>query len=145
MKRYIVELTEVERTQLLDLTSKGKVSARKLNRAHILLLADEGRTDEAIAAALHVSRSTVERARRRFVMGNLDFALTEQMRPGARRKLDGKQEAFLVATVCSSPPEGRNRWTLQLLADRLIELKMVDSISRDTIRRTLKKTISSRG
>lgn len=145
MKLYVVELTEVERTYLLDLTSKGKVSARKLNRAHILLLADEGRTDEAIASALHVSKSTVERVRTRFVMGNLDFALTEQMRPGARRKLDGKQEAFLVATACSSAPEGRNRWTLQLLADKLVELKLVDSISRDTVRRTLKKTISSRG
>jgi transposase len=78
-------------------------------------------------------------------MGNLDFALTEQMRPGARRKLDGKQEAFLVATACSSAPEGRSRWTLQLLADKLVELKVVDSISRDTVRRTLKKTISSRG
>lgn len=145
MKRYVVELTETERTQLLDLTSKGKVSARKLNRAHILLLADEGRTDLEIAAALHVSKSTVERVRTRFVTGNLDFALTEQMRPGARRKLDGKQEAFLVATACSSAPEGRSRWTLQLLADRLVELKVVDSISRDTVRRTLKKTISSRG
>ncbi len=145
VKRYVVDLTEIERTRLLDLTSKGRVSARKLNRAHILLQAHEGRTDEAIAAALHVSKSTVERVRRRFVMGNLEFALTEQMRPGARRKLDGKQEAYLVATACSSPPEGRNRWTLQLLADRLVELKVVDSISRDTIRRTLKKTISSRG
>jgi transposase len=145
VKRYVVELTGTERTQLLDLTSKGKVSARKLNRAHILLLADEGRTDLEIAAALHVSKSTVERVRTRFVTGNLDFALTEQMRPGARRKLDGKQEAFLVATACSSAPEGRSRWTLQLLADRLVELKVVDSISRDTVRRTLKKTISSRG
>lgn len=145
MKRYVVELTEAERTQLLDLTSKGKVSARKLKRAHILLLADEGRTDLAIAAALHVSKSTVERVRTRFVMGNLDFALTEQMRPGARRKLDGKQEAFLVATACSSAPEGRSRWTLQLLADKLVELKVVDSISRDTVHRTLKKTISSHG
>lgn len=145
MKRYVVELTEAERTQLLDLTSKGKVSARKLKRAHILLLADEGRTDLAIAAALHVSKSTVERVRTRFVMGNLDFALTEQMRPGARRKLDGNQEAFLVATACSSAPEGRSRWTLQLLADKLVELKVVDSISRDTVHRTLKKTISSHG
>lgn len=145
MKKYVVDLTKVERAQLLDLTSKGKVSARRLNRAHILLLADEGHTDEGIAAALHVSKSTVERVRRRFVMGNLGFALTEQMRPGARRKLDGKQEAFLVATACSTPPEGRSRWTMQLLADKLVEIKMVDSISDDTVRRTLKKTISSHG
>lgn len=145
MKRYVVDLTEAERTQLLDLTSKGKVSARKLNRAHILLLADEGHTDEVIAAALHVSTPTVERVRKRFVMGNLEFALNEQMRPGARRKLDGKQEAFLVASACSTPPEGRSHWTMQLLADKLVELKVVDSISDDTVRRTLKKTISSPG
>lgn len=145
VKKYVVDLTEVERRQLFDLTSKGKVSARKLKRAHILLLADEGRSDEAIASALHVSVPTVERIRRRFVTGNLDHALTEMMRPGARRKLDGKQEAFLVATVCSTPPEGRRCWTMQLLADRLVELKVVDSISDDTVRRTLKKTISSPG
>lgn len=145
VKKYVVDLTEVERKQLLDLTSKGKVSARKLKRAHILLLADEGRSDEAIAAALHVSVPTVERVRRRFVAGSLEQALNEQMRPGARRKLDGRQEAFLVATACSTPPEGRSRWTMQLLADQLVELKLVDSISDDTVRRTLKKTISSHG
>ena len=145
MKKYVVDLTKVERAQLLDLTNKGKVSARKLKRAHILLLADEGRTDEAIAAALHVSVSTVERVRRRFVTGNVEHALNEQIRPGARRKLDGRQEALLVATACSTPPEGRSRWTMQLLADKLVELKLVDSISDDTVRRTLKKTISSHG
>lgn len=145
VKKYVVDLKEAERKQLLDLTSKGKVSARKLKRAHILLLADEGRSDEAIASALHVSVPTVERVRRRFVTGNLDHALNEMMRPGARRKLDGKQEAFLVATACSAPPEGRSRWTMQLLADQLVELKVVDSISDDTVRRTLKKTISSHG
>jgi transposase len=145
VKKYIVDLTKVERAQLLDLTKKGKVSARRLKRAHILLLAHEGRTDEAIAAALHVSVSTVERVRRRFVMGNLEHALNEQIRPGARRKLDGRQEAFLVATACSTPPEGRSRWTMQLLADKLVELEQVDSISADTVRRTLKKTMSSHG
>jgi transposase len=145
VKKYIVDLTKVERAQLLDLTKKGKVSARRLKRAHILLLAHEGRTDEAIAAALHVSVSTVERVRRRFVMGNLEHALNEQIRPGARRKLDGRQEAFLVATACSTPPEGRSRWTMQLLADKLVELEQVDSISADTVRRTLKKTMSSPG
>jgi len=145
VKKYVVDLTKVERAQLLDLTNKGKVSARKLKRAHILLLADEGRTDEAIAAALHVSVSTVERVRRRFVTGNVEHALNEQIRPGARRKLDGRQEALLVATACSTPPEGRSRWTMQLLADKLVELKLVDSISDDTVRRTLKKTISSHG
>ena len=145
MKKYVVDLTEVERQQLLDLTKKGKVSARKLTRAHILLLADEARDDKAIAAALHVSVPTVERIRNRFVTGNLEHALNEQTHPGARRKLDGKREAFLVATACSTPPDGRSRWTMQLLADKLVELKQVDSISDDTVRRTLKKTISSHG
>jgi transposase len=145
VKKYVVDLTEVERQQLLDLTKKGRVSARKLTRAHVLLLADEGRNDKAIAAALHVSVPTVERIRNRFVTGNVEHALKEQARPGARRKLDGKQEAFLVATACSTPPDGRSRWTMQLLADRLVELEQVDSISDDTVRRTLKKTISSHG
>lgn len=103
MKRFVVDLTEAERTQLLDLT-KGQVSVRKLNRAHILLLADEGRTDKVIAAALHVSTPTVERVRKRFVMGNLESALNESMRPGARRKLDGKQKASWWLTPAARPP-----------------------------------------
>jgi len=93
---------------LLHLVKKGKLSARKLNRAHILLQAADGATDDAIATALHVGRATVERIRRRFVEGNLEGALNEKQRPGARRKLDGKQEAFLIATACSTPPKGRD-------------------------------------
>lgn len=144
-KKYIVDLTEAERQQLLNLVKKGTLSARKLNRAHILLQAADGATDDAIAAALHVGRATVQRIRKRFVEGNLDWALNEKQRPGARRKLDGKQEAFLVATACSTPPEGRDRWTMQLLADKLVKLQVIESISDETVRRMLKKATSSPG
>jgi transposase len=106
----------------------------------VIVDAGEGMTDEKIAAALHVHRVTVERARRRFVEGGLEQALNEQPRPGGRPKLDGKQEAMLVALACSQAPEGRGRWTLQLLADRLVELDVVDAISDETMWRTLKKT-----
>ena len=144
-KKYIVTLTAEERSQVLDLIKKGSVSARKLTRAHILLRADEGATDEAIAAALHVHRTTVERTRQKFVEGNLDAALSERPRPGGKRKLDAKQEARLIAVACSTPPDGQKRWTLQLLADELVALSLVDTISDETVRRTLKKTFSSPG
>lgn len=144
-KKYIVTLTADERTQLLDLVKKGTLAARKLTRAHILLRADEGETDEAIATALHIHRTTVERIRQRFVEGNLEGALAERSRPGGKRKLDTKQEARLIATVCSAPPEGQKRWTLQLLADELVALEVVETISDETVRRTLKKTFSSPG
>jgi len=144
-KKYLVDLTEAERAQLLDLVKKGKLSARKLNRAHILLQASEGATDETIAASLHIGQATVERTRKRFVEGNLERALNEDPRPGGKRKLDDKQEAFLIATACSTPPQGRKQWTMQLLAEALVRLKQVDSISDETVRRTLKKTSSSPG
>jgi transposase len=139
-KRYIVDLTADERAGLLALLNRGVAPARKLTRARILLLADEGGTDEAIAAALHVHRATAERSRRRFVEGGLERALSDEPRPGGRPKLDGRGEAHLVALACSAPPEGRARWTLQLLADRLVELALVDAISDETVRRALKKT-----
>jgi transposase len=139
-KKYIVDLTAEERKELLDLIKKGTAPARKLTRAHILLGADEGATDGDIAAALHVNRSTVERTRKKLVEGNLEFALSERQRPGAKRKLDAKQEAFLVATTCSAPPLGQARWSMQLLADELVSLGIVSSISDETVRRTLKKT-----
>ena len=144
-KRYIVDLTADERAALLALLHKGVAPARKLTRARILLLADEGGTDAAIAAALHVHPATAERTRRRFVEGGPEAALSERPRPGGRPKLDGKTEAHLVAPACSAPPEGRTRWTMQLLADRLVELRMVAEIGDETVRRTLKKTHSSRG
>ena len=144
-KLYIVSLTEDERTTLHDLVRKGTCSARKLTRAHILLQAADGRADQAIADALHIGRSTVERVRKRFVAGNLERALTDAPRPGGTPKLDRKAEATLVAWTCSTPPDERKQWTMQLLADKLVELKLVASISDETVRRTLKKTLSSRG
>jgi len=144
-KIYIVDLTEDERGELLDLIKKGKPSARKVARSHILLQADEGATDKVIAVSLHVGRATVERTRKRFVEGNLERALNEDPRPGRMPKLNDKQEAFLIATACSTPPEGRKEWTMQLLADAMVRLKQVDTLSDETVRRALKKTGSSRG
>jgi putative transposase len=143
--RYIVTLTDAERAQLLAFTKQGTVSARKLSRAHTLLQAAAGATDETIAAALHRRIATVERTRKRFVEEGLEAALRERPRLGGQRKLDGKQEAFLIALACSTPPEGRKCWTMQLLADRLVALQIVDAISDETVRRALKKTSSSRG
>jgi transposase len=144
-KKYMVSLADDERAQLLALTKRGKVSARRLSRAHILLQADTGLSDDAIAQALHIGTATVERIRKRFVEDGLEAALSERPRPGGQRKLGGKQEAFLIALACSAPPEGRACWTMQLLADRLVELQVVEAISDETVRRTLKKTSSSRG
>jgi transposase len=139
-KRYVITLTDEERVQLLALTKKGRVAARRLTRAHILLQADAGTTQDAIAAALHIGRATVVRICRRFIEEGLEAALRDRSRPGAQRKLDGKQEAFLIALACSPPPEGRKSWTMQLLANQLVELRVVEAISDETVRRTLKKT-----
>jgi transposase len=135
--RYRVELSHAERTELRALLSGGKQAARKLKRAQILLAADAGASDEAIAASVGVGGSTVYRTKRRFVLGNLEAALSEEPRPGADRKLSGKEEALLVATACSNPPEGRARWTLELLADELVRLTEHGSLSRETVRRRL--------
>ena len=135
--RYHVELTQYERNELLALVSGGKHPARKLKRAQILLAADAGVGDEDIATSVGVGGSTVYRTKRRFVEGNLDLALSEEPRPGAERKLTGKEEALLVATACSSPPAGRARWTLELLADALVKLTAHESLSRETVRRRL--------
>lgn len=144
-KKYVVDLTADERTQLLALLKKGKVAARKVCRAQILLQANEEASDAVIAVTLHVGVATVERTRKRFVEEGLAAALTERRRPGGQPKLQGKDEAFLLATACSVPPSGRQRWTLQLLADRLVEVGIVDAISDDTVGRTLKKTPLSHG
>jgi transposase len=135
--RYWVELNQSERDQLTTLLSGGKQAARKLKRAQILLAADAGASDEAIATSVGVGGSTVYRTKRRFVLGNLEAALSEEPRPGARRKLSGKEEALLVATACSSPPAGRARWTLELLAGELVRLTAHASVSRETVRRRL--------
>lgn len=150
-KRYIVTLTQVQRQQLQDLISAGTGSARALAHARILLKADQGDEgpswkDEDIAAALEVSRPTIGRVRQRFAREGLEAAL--HRRPPRRqyqRKLDGRQEAHLVAVACGTPPEGQGRWTLRLLAHRMVELEHVDSLSYETVRRVLKKTGSSPG
>ncbi len=145
-KRYVVRLEAEERERLQRLVSVGKGAARKLTRARILLQADEsddgcGWTDEQIAEGLGVSVRTIEHVRRQLVEEGLDATL-ERHRPRRvyERRLDGAEEAKLVAVCCSKPPDGRKRWTLRLLADRLVELRIVDSISYETVRQTLKKT-----
>src|SRR6266436_734082 len=135
--RYRVELSQVERIELKALLSGGKHAARKLKRAQILLAADAGCSDEEIARTVAVSGSTVYRTKRRFVEGNLERALSEEPRPGAERKLAGKEEALLVATACASPPEGRARWTLELLAGAMVKLTEHKSLSHETVRRRL--------
>ena len=150
-RKYVVRLTEEERSVLKVLVSSGKASARKITHARILLLADENsesgkNTDESIIKALQVGLSTVARVRRRLVEEGLESALNRQVQKNRRaRKLDGEGEAFLIAVACSQAPEGRTTWTLKLLADRLIECEIVDSISMPAVRQTLKKTRSSHG
>ena len=138
-KKYIVNLETDEREQLLEMTRKGEIGVRKMKRAQILLKADEGWKDKDIIQALNTSRSTVERTRKRFVEGGLDKALNEDPRPGQRVKLDGNAEAHLVALTCSDAPGGRDHWPLRLLADKLVELGIVESISYETVRQALKK------
>jgi transposase len=138
-KKYIVTLTTDERQELLKLTGSGELSARKMKRALILLRADEGWKDKAIVAALNTSRPTVERIRKRYVEGGLDKALNEDPRPGARRKLDGRAEAYLIALTCSEPPDDHDHWALRLLADQLVEAGLVESISHEAVRQVLKK------
>ncbi len=144
-KLYRVNLTEAEREHLLGITRRGQSSGRKVKRSLILCKADEGLTDQQVAKALMVGPATVGRVRQRFVEGGLERALDDLPRPGQRRKLDGRQEARLVAVACSAAPEGHTRWTLRLLADEAVKLELTDSISRETVRQVLKKTNSSRG
>lgn len=144
-KKYLVTLTDDEQAQLLAMTKRGKVAARQLGRAHILLHAHAGATDGAMAQALRIGTATVERTRKRFVEEGLEAALAERPRPGGRPTLEGKPEAFLIALACSTPPAERPCWTMQLLADKLVELGLVESISDESVRRTLKTTCSNRG
>ena len=144
-RKWVVDLTEEERAWVAGLLRKGTTAARRLTRARILLLADEGRPDEEVAEVLHSSRSTVERTRRRFVEGGLEAALDERPRPGAIPRLDEHGQATLIALACSNPPQGRTCWTMQLLADALVGRRVVGAISDETVRLTLKKTGSSRG
>ena len=135
--RYRVELSQTERSELTALLSGGKHAARKLKRAQILLAADVGASDDEIATNVGVGGSTVYRTKRRFVLGNLEAALSEEPRPGTDRKLSGKEEALLVATACSRPPQGRARWTLELLAGAMVKLTEHEDLSRETVRRRL--------
>jgi transposase len=144
-KRYRVTLTDEERDRLEALTRKGTESVRMVRRAQTLLLAAEERIDTAIASALRIGVSTVERTRQRFVEEGLEASLRERPRPGARPKLGPKERAYVVALACTKPPEGRHRWTMQMLADRLVEVEMVPDITDEAIRLVLKKTSSSRG
>lgn len=152
MDKFIVTLTEEERLSLQILVSSGKTAARKLTHARILLLADatpEGlqRTDEEIQQALGVGLSTIHRVRQRFVMEGFQTALNPRpapLRPD-KIKLQGDLEKQLIALVCSDPPAGYKRWTLQLLADRLVELGHLEHLGKETVRQVLKKTTSDRG
>lgn len=143
-KKYIVNLDDAERLQLEALLRGGKQRARQLTRARILLKADDGCTDEEIVEALDVGRATVERLRQRYVECGLD-CLHDQPRPGATPKLDDKGEARLLAEACSTPPQGRECWTLALLAERVVALQLTASYSYESVRQVLKKTSSNRG
>jgi transposase len=149
--KYVVRLAKEERDELAALVKRGKVAADRRRRAHILLKADAGElgsglTDQEVANALDVGVATVHRVRQAYVEEGLQDALSRTPTVGNRpRKLDGEAEARLVAVACGPAPEGRDRWTLELLADKLVELKVVDTIGKECVRRTLKKTTSSRG
>ena len=151
VKKYRVELTVEEKEELKAIVSKGQAAAYKQRHARILLLSDENQEqgpmmDQEIARALSVGRATVERVRRRCVEEGVESALGRREQLNRRRKkLDGAGEAHLIALACSPPPEGRVSWTLQMLADGLVEGEIVDSVSDETVRRTLKKTNSSPG
>jgi len=144
-KKYVVGLTAEERGRLEALTRRGATKARRLKRALALLAVDAGDSDAVAAGKARLSVDTVERVRRRCVEEGLEAALGERPRPGAARALSGKQEAYLVALACADPPPGRGRWTMRLLADRLVELGVVGAISDETVRVALKRGISSRG
>jgi len=143
-KRYLVQLTDDQRAGLDRWESESR-TRRQRNRALILLRADAGETDVEIAEAVSVAIGTVANVRRRFASGGLDAALNERPRPGAKPVLDGKAEAIVIATACGPTPEGRATWTARMLADRLVELHVVESVSDDTVLRVLKKATSSRG
>ena len=136
---HSVKLKDEEREDLNRYLRKGKSSARSLTRARILLLADEGRDDEEITEALKVSKSTVSRIRKRYCECGLDSALHEKARSGAPPKIDGRIEAQLTLLACSEPPDGRSRWTVRLLADRLVDMEVVEAISHMSVQRLLKK------
>jgi len=143
--KYLVDLTDEEQGYLQEVIRKGKTTACRVARAHVLRHAATGATDAELAVTLHRGIASVHRIRQRCVDAGLRAALSERPRAGSPPVLTGKQAAFLVALACSTPPAGRHRWALQLLADRCVELRQIDMISPDTVGRVLKKTISNRG
>lgn len=143
-KQWVVQLSNDERQQLTNMTRKGMHSARVMTRARLLLLSDQGLLDRDVAERQSVGAATVASIRRKYAEGGLEAALYEKARPKQPPKLNAQQTAILIAEVCSSP-DGREKWTMQLLADRLVTLGVVDRISDETVRRTLKKTRSNRG
>lgn len=143
--KYRIDLTDEEREQLDRLIRRGIAPTRRITRARVLLKAEEGWDDSSIAKALSIGISTVWRTRKRCVEEGVDAALRERFRPGQRPKLDGRQEAYLIALACTTPPEGHARWTLRLLAGKVVELQFAQTCSHETVRQVLKKTNSSPG
>lgn len=142
-KKHVIKLKNEEREKLNELTHKGKEKVRKLKRCQILLLSDEGKSDVEIAGVLKVSAGTVANIRRRYANDGLESALNEKRRPGAPKKYRGLESAKITALACSTPPEGHSRWSLRLLADKAVELELVNEISYMSVDRILKKTNSS--
>jgi len=143
-KKYRVYLNKEREAALLEMVTKGTAGARPIRRAHTLLLAWEGQTDEQIAVVMRCRTETVAATRQRFLDRGLE-SLYDKPRPGRQRKLDGRAEAIVVALACTDPPDSRPRWTMQLLADQLVTLGVVDSCCDETVRRVLKNRRSSRG
>ena len=145
VSKYKVELTQSERSALIETSGRGKSLARTVKRALALLKADEGLADREVAEAVSISAATVARVRRRFAEEGVEAAINDRPRPGRGRKLNGRQEAHLVAITCSNAPEGHAHWTLQLLADQVVAMEFAGSISLETVRQILKKTNSNHG
>jgi transposase len=144
-KKHKVDLSPEARENLLALISKGCHKASVIRRAHILLKTDEGKTDAAISEVLYISEQTVRRIRLRYIEEGLESALQDKAHPDRGLKLDGEKEAYLIALACSDPPSGQKRWTLELLADQLVSDGIVRQIAPETVRLTLKKTVSNLG
>ena len=145
MSKHEIKLTGKERQKLLAMVSKGRNQAVVIRRAHILLKSDEGKTDREICEQLYIGEETVRRTRLRFCEEGLEASLADKPRPGQEAKLDENQEAHLTALACTAPPDGRARWTLELLAQRLVEDGLVEHIAPETVRLILKKNRSSLG
>jgi hypothetical protein len=144
-QQYAVTLSDEERTWLLTFSNQGETGARPLKRAHMLLLSSAGQTDREVAEALHAALQTGGHMRKKYAAGGLERALYARPRPGGARKLTGQADATLLALACRTPPDGRVSWTMQLVADTLVALEVVEALSDETVRRTLKKTRANRG